>query len=75
MFHYILNNKIISIQMVITTFTAYGMYGFFDDVLLPLTDKYINKKDHKLIYDRFCTKVTIWLLLISCCFVTDLSFV
>jgi len=62
MINYIFNNKVLNLNVLINTLTAYMLLGFLDDLVIP-NIQYIFR------YNRFCMKLSVWVLVIGlCCF-------
>ena len=74
MLNYLVLNNILTLQVIINTFTAYVMLGLFDNILVPICEQYMLNEEREILYHRFCVKLSIWLCMILFCFLLDLNF-
>ena len=74
MLNYLVLNNILTLQIIVNTFTAYVMLGLFDNILIPICEQYMLNEEREVLYYRFCVKLSIWIILILFCFSMDINF-
>ena len=74
MLNYLVLNNILTLQIIVNTFTAYVMLGLFDNILIPICEQYMMNEQREVLYYRFCVKLSIWIILILFCILMDINF-
>ena len=64
MIKYIIDNRILSLSIIINTLTAYVFMGVIEDVIVPLCECYLYNFQHKINYHKSWHKI----------FIMDISF-
>ena len=66
MLNYLYKNKVLSINVLVSTLTAYMLLGLLDDCIIP-NIQYILK------YNRFCMKLFVWIFVIVICSLLEIK--